>query len=442
MESGRAGIDDHGAHAKTPWAIPLSGWRDIVLRSWRESSDDNIGLAAAGVAFYGFLALVPLLGALVLSYGLIAEADTVLQNVKTLTSVMPSDAAKLIGDQLMNLVQSSGTKKGFGLLLALLIALFGARNGAGSIMTALNIAYEEKERRNFLWVNLTAILITAGGVAAAILAVIAIAALGHLDAIIPGHSQALIIPGKILSYVLLFLGGAAGAATLYRYAPSRERAKWVWLTPGSLFSSVGWLILTAGFGVYVAHFGSYNATYGSLAAVVVLLTWLYLSSYILLFGAELNSEVEHQTAEQTQTGEFPTSDPRDTAPPVRDPQIAPSPPTKTADIPVASQAPLARPTPTGPPHQPRVEGASHPIAHLFASRFIARAAHVAGAQKTGLVLSGTATLGLSLLRSRGRARFGAALLGATALLAWLGRDKSPVVGYTARNGASDRVIDE
>jgi membrane protein len=292
--------DDHAA--SSPAALSFKSWKDVALRSWREAGDDNIGLIAAGVAFYGFLALVPLLGAIVLSYGLIADPQTVVHNMQGLTSVMPADAAKLVGEQLMNVVKTSSDKKGLGVLVALGVALFGARNGAGSVVTALNIAYEEKETRGFIKVNLLALAITAVAVIVAIVAVIAIAALGHLEKLVPGAPDVLLVLGKLLVYALLGMGGAAATATLYRYGPSRENARWMWITPGSAFAAVCWLLLTLGFGVYVAKFGNYSATYGSLGAVVVLLTWLYLSSYVLLFGAELNSELEHQTAADTTDG--------------------------------------------------------------------------------------------------------------------------------------------
>ena len=273
-----------GRDASSPFAIPAAGWKDILVRTWKEAGEDNAGLVAAGVSFYGFLALVPLLGAIVLSYGLIAEPETVMRNMKNLTSVMPTDAATLIGEQLMNVVKTSGSKKGLGLLLALALALFGARNGAASIVTALNIAYEEKETRTFIRLNLLALAITAAGVIVAIIALVAIAALGHLAKLFPGAPDFVLALGKLLSYLFVALGGAAGAATLYRYAPNRRTAKWVWLTPGSLFAAVAWLSLTIGFGIYVADFGNYNATYGSLGAAVVMLTWLYLSSYVLLLA--------------------------------------------------------------------------------------------------------------------------------------------------------------
>jgi membrane protein len=135
-----------------------------------------------------------------------------------------------------------------------------------------------------------------------VIAMISIAALGHLDTLLPWAPAPVLVLGKILTYVLMAGAGAAAAATLYRYGPNREKAKWVWLTPGSIAATLLWLLLTFGFGIYVANFGNYDATYGSLGAVIVLLTWLYLSAYVLLMAAELNSEIEHQTARDTTSG--------------------------------------------------------------------------------------------------------------------------------------------
>ena len=295
-------MDQQGTQATSPWRMPLSAWKTVLLRTWTESGNDNVGLIAAGVAFYGFLAIVPVLASLVLVYGLIASPQTVVDNVRSLADNMPRDAAQLIGDQLMTVVKTSDGKKGFGLALALAVALFGARNGAGSVITALNVAYEEREKRNFLIVNLLAIGITAAAVLIAIVAILAITALAKLQALLPDAPGAVLVLGKILSYLLMTAAGAAGAAALYRFGPSRQQPRWEWLSAGSLFAAIGWLLLTLGFGVYVANFGDYNATYGALGAVVVLLMWLWVSSYAVLIGAEINAEAERQTSVDSTTG--------------------------------------------------------------------------------------------------------------------------------------------
>jgi membrane protein len=408
-----------GRTADSPLEIPARGWKQVLLRTWRQSSEDNVGLVAAGVAFYGFLALVPLLGATVLTYGIVADPQTVAGNVKSLTSVMPADAAKLIGDQLMSVVQTSSGKKGFGLLAAIAVALFGARNAAGSIVTALNIAYEEEETRGLIRVNLLSLAITAAAVVMAVVALLAIAALGYLESLFPHAPGFILAAGKIASYVLLLLGAAAGAATLYRYGPDRQRAKWPWISPGTLFAAAGWLLLTLGFGFYVANFGNYGKTYGSLATVVILVTWLYLSAYVFLFGAELNSELEHQTAKDTtagtqkplgQRGAWSADHVADSGEPSKPGGGDVSPPQQQDPKPPKQEA-----------RQPALRTTSTTETYL-AARVTNRAARIGGLRKVGMISAALSTVGLSLLRKRGREGTGAALLATAAGLSLLKRN--------------------
>ena len=352
---------------------------------------------------------MPLLGATVLSYGLIAAPETVLHNVQWLTTVMPADAAKLIGEQLISVVHTSAGKKGLGLLLALAVALFGARNAAGSVITALNIAYEEKEMRGFIKLNLLALAITTAAVVLAIVAMIAVAALGHLQKLFPHLPGVLLIVGKLGSYLLLLAGAAAGAATLYRYGPNRKKAKWVWITPGSIFASVGWIMLTLGFGFYAANFGNYGKNYGSLATVIVLLTWIYLSAYVLLLGAELNSELEHQTTRDTA---------EETPKPVgergawSEDRVAER---DQAEKPSGGIVSSTRP-------QLETQSAKPLNEHSYlTSRVAARTARMAGGAKVGKLASAMATVGLSMLQRKGRGRMGVVLLGSAVGIALLRR---------------------
>lgn len=287
------------ARATLPWRLPGSTWRTILRGAWREQSEDNIGMLAAGISFYGFLALVPMLGALVLSYGLIATPETVVRNMRHLADAMPVGAAKLVGEQLASAVSVSTGKKGAGLVIALAIALFGARSAAGGVIDALNIAYEEKGTRGFVRRTLLAIAITAASILFAISAAIAAAAIGHVRDIAFLPSGIATFAAQCLTQIFLGAVGAAVAATLYRFGPEHRDGGWQWLTPGSLFSALGWVFLTLGFKAYAANFGRFDVTYGSLSTVVVLLTWLYLSSYVFLFGAELNSELEKMAAEKS-----------------------------------------------------------------------------------------------------------------------------------------------
>lgn len=413
----------HGRDAASPWAIPASGWKQIARRTWTEAGTDNIGLIAAGVAFYGFLAMVPLLGALVLSYGLIASPATVMANINALASVMPAEAAKLIGEQLLNVVTTSGGKKGFGLLIALVISLYGAMNAASAIVTALNIAYEEKEKRGFFALYLLSLLITLVGIVSIIAAMLSVAVLGYLGSLLPSLPGPVLALGKIGSYVLMALAGAAAAASLYRYGPARTHARWTWLTPGSLLTATLWLVITLGFGIYVANFGNYDATYGSLGAVVVLLTWFYLSAYVLLLGAELNSEIERQTACDTTVG--PAKPPG-----ARGAKMADA---VAGDPPVAPAAPptLAPPQPGDRPSAAIAPRAA-PMRDFVAMRAGGRVARFAGLPRVTMLPSLLTTGGLMLLRKRGRARFGIALLAGGGALAWHARDQRGPARETTR----------
>ena len=403
--------DERGRDAGSPWDIPAKGWKDIALRAWKEASQDNISLVASGVAFCGVLAMVPMLGAVVLSYGLIATPETVMKNVQSLTSVMPVDAAKLIGEQLVNVVKASDGKKGFGLLLALAIALYGAMKGAAALITSLNIAYDEQETRSFVRLNLITLAITAGAVVIAIFAIIAIAAMGSLDTLFPSAPAVLLVLGKIVSYLVMAGVGAAAAATLYRYAPNRDEAKWMWLTPGSVLTTVSWLIVTLGFGFYVANFGSYDATYGSLGAAIVLLTWLYLSAYILLFGAEFNCELERQTAQDTTKGPVQAMGRRGAyaantvaSEPEIDLEPRPDPQARSGPAKVGSG---------------RAHVAPSPLREYAAGRMTAHAARTAGLGQAAMLPSIIVTGGLVLLRRRDNAMMGAGLLVIGGALSWL-----------------------
>lgn len=277
-------------------AAAPAGVGDLLRRTWRESSSDNLGLVAAGVAFYGFLASVPLLAAFVLTYGLVADPATVMSHVRAIFDLLPTDAARLIGEQLVQVTESASGKTGIGLAIALLLALYGAMRGATAIMTALNIVYDEEERRGFGVRMLLSLAITVGMVLVGLVLVVAISALGLLESLVPGAPAAAITLIRIGFWIVAAAVAGVAISIVYRYAPDRPTARWRWITPGSAVATLGSLAMTLGFGFYVANFGSYNATYGALGAVVVLLMWLYLSAYILLLGGELNAELEARHA--------------------------------------------------------------------------------------------------------------------------------------------------
>ncbi|HEY0269722.1 MAG TPA: YihY/virulence factor BrkB family protein [Sphingomonas sp.] len=287
--------------AREFWQIPRSGWKDIAVRTWNETNDDNISLLAAGVAFYNFLAFVPLLASFVLVYGIIGNPADVARQMSVLMRILPEDAGRIVTAQVTSLTATPVARTTLGLILAILLALYGAMRGATSIIGALNITYGEHEKRSIVHTTLLSLAFTVGAVVAATIASIAIGAMGLIGSVIQLPKAA----GPLIT-TMLWAGTALVAsvviAVVYRYGPDRSNARWTWLTPGAVFASVGALLASFLFGFYVSHFAGYNATYGALGAVVSFLMWLYVTAFVLLLGAELNAEIEHQTSRDTTAG--------------------------------------------------------------------------------------------------------------------------------------------
>ena len=256
---------------------------------WNEANYDNISLIAAGVAFYSFLAFVPLIAATVLIYGLVADSRMVLEHGRLLFELMPPDAASLMTEQMAEIARESKRSQGLGLIITLLVTIYGAMRGATATITALNIVFELHDGRGFFKKLLLAAGITLSMVGAAIFGVVAIAALAFLESLLPGLPGWAILLIRIAFWITAGLVAASGIALVYKYGPNYQQGRWQELMPGAIFATVGWLLVTLGFGFYVANFADYNATYGALGAVVALLMWLFLSAYVLLFGAEVNS---------------------------------------------------------------------------------------------------------------------------------------------------------
>lgn len=291
-----------GPDVHTPLQLAARGWWQVLKRTYREAKADNLGLIAAGVAFYGFLAMVPTLAALVLLYGLAVTPQTLSAHMEVLTDFVPDDAAALIADQLRTAIAAGDAQSGLGLVLALGLALFGATKGTGAVMTAINIVYEEQETRGLVRVTVVRLGLTLGLVVVALF-VIGFATLAASVAQMAARWHPLMsatVTG--LYWVLMAAIVSAAIAVLYRLAPDRADARWSWVTPGALFSTAAVVVATVGFSLYSASIGKFDATYGALGAVVALLTWLYFSAYGVLIGAELNAELEHQTASDTTTG--------------------------------------------------------------------------------------------------------------------------------------------
>ena len=284
------------APASKPTEVPPRGWKEIAKKSWAEGGKDNISIVAAGVAFYTFSALVPLLTALVLTYGLVADPAAVAKDMQSITATLPQGASDIVGQQLQSMVQSSGGKTGFALLIAIAIAFYGASKIATSFMTGMNIAWGVEEKRGFVKRTLIALAMVAGIVVALLAAAFAISSISLIEEVLPAAGGFVHFLLRVLSLLLAGAIVVLMLAVMYRYAPDRPDAKWAWITPGSVLATIVWVIATVGFGFYVSNFGNYNATYGALGAVIVFLTWLYLTAYIILLGAELNAVLEQEVA--------------------------------------------------------------------------------------------------------------------------------------------------
>lgn len=292
-----------GATVESPLALPGVAWWQIVKRIYVMTGFHNLSLLAAGVAFYAFLAFVPLIASVVLLYGLIGDPRTVAANVSLLEGLLPPEVLTILQEQLLAIVSTSTTAQGIGLLVAILFSLYGAMRASTAMMTALNVIYEEAETRNIIWTTAVAASITVGMVMTVIVGTVAISLFTYVRNFLApyiGSSAALLI--QFLTWVLAGSLISVTFAVFFRYGPDRRAARWRWLSVGSVLSTLLWVAITVGFGFYVANFTNYNATYGSLATIVIFLMWLYLSAYAVLIGAEVNAEMERQTMVDSTVG--------------------------------------------------------------------------------------------------------------------------------------------
>jgi membrane protein len=288
-----------GRHAVTPSDMPARGWKDILLRVWKNIGEDRVILVAAGVTFYCLLAIFPAIAALVAIYGFFNDPASISSEVDKISGVVPGGALDVIRAQ-MNQVASQGPSKlGVAFVIGFLVSLWSANAGIKSIFDALNLVYDEPEKRGLIRLNLVSLAFT---VAAILFILVAIGSIAALPAVTSSQLQgtaALI--AQIIRWPILFVVAAVGIALVYRYGPCRAELQWRWITWGSALAAIAWIAVSIAFSWYAANFGSYNKTYGSLAAIVVFMTWLWLSIVVILIGAEIDAEMEHQTARDTTT---------------------------------------------------------------------------------------------------------------------------------------------
>jgi membrane protein len=300
-ELARSSADERGRHAAHPGAIPLLGWKDIALRTYTEISDDRLLAVAAGVTFYALLAVFPTISAFVSLYGLVADRATLAEHISLLAGIVPAGGVEIIGEQLARLTSGEEAALGFAFFFSLGLAVWSANAGAKALFDALNVIYDETEKRSFVRLNLLSLSFTAGALLLLVLGLVAVA-------VVPAAIEALGLTSvterlvAVARWPALFLMASFALSLLYRYGPSRAVARWRWLTLGSVTAAALWIAASLLFSWYAANFASYNETYGTLGAAIGFMTWIWLSTAIVLVGAELNAETEHQTAQDSTTG--------------------------------------------------------------------------------------------------------------------------------------------
>ncbi|WP_043529799.1 YihY/virulence factor BrkB family protein [Litchfieldella xinjiangensis] len=293
---------EHGRQADRPGQIPKRGWWDILKRVKGEMDRDHIPIIAAGVAFYALLAIFPAIVAITSVWALVFDPQEISQQIENVSHLLPGQAADLITQQAEQATEDASVGMSLAAIGGILLAIYSSSKGTKGLMEGLNIAYDELDERGMIKKTLLTLVLTAGGI------VMTVVALGTVTAI-PVLVDLLGLDGvigtaiNIARWPLLLAVVMVGLAVLYRYAPDRQEPRWQWTSPGSTVAVVLWVIGSIGFSLYVRNFASYNETYGSLGAVIILLMWFWLSAFIVLMGAELNSEMEKQTKHDTTHGQ-------------------------------------------------------------------------------------------------------------------------------------------
>lgn len=290
-----------GRNADAPQHIPASGWKDIMKRVKHEIKDDRLSMVSAAMAYYALFAFVPALSSVVLMYAWISDPAAIQSHMSAMSNFLPPDAQNILTEQLGSLAGKAPGTLGVGAIGALLLALWSASKGSKAIIEALNVIYEEKESRGFFKLNFFALGMTLLGAVLGILAIgviVLVPVVTNLFNFVPMVK----ILGTVGSWVLLLGIFSFYLSFAYRFGPDRENAKWKWVSGGAVFAAVSWALVSALFSWYAKEFGNFNKTYGSLGAIIVLMTWFYLSSFVILIGAEINAEMEHQTSKDSTTG--------------------------------------------------------------------------------------------------------------------------------------------
>jgi membrane protein len=301
LQKTRAAQPGRGRAARTPRAVPWRGWKDILWRTWAGITDDHLLTLAGGVAFFVLLAMVPALTAGVSSYALFADARAIQGQLNLFANIVPPTALDLVRDEIIRIVANSNGRLTLSFLGSLALSLWSANSGVKALFEALNILYGEEEKRSIVQLNVLSMLLTICSIAAMLMIVTGVVVLPLVFSITGFLGIKLTIIALLRWPAMLILAMVA-FGVLYRYGPSRRLVQAHWITLGSLMAAFLWLAMSATFSWYLSHVANYTATYGALGAVIGLMMWMWLSAVIVLVGAKLNAEIEHQTAEDTTIG--------------------------------------------------------------------------------------------------------------------------------------------
>jgi len=296
-----APVVNRGREADSPTQIPVRGWLDVARRVKEQAKEDDVSLLAGGVAFFGLLALVPALAALVSLYGLVASEATVTDQVASVLGAAPTEVRTLVEEQLRAIVRGSAGSAGLAAVVGIVVALWSASSGMNHLVGAINLAYDERESRGFVRLRAISLGLTVGAIVFLVIAFGAIALLPSILAKTGLPLGARVVVGAV-RWVVLLVGMLVALGMLYRYGPDRHSPRWSWASPGAILATVGFLVTSLLFSLYTANFGRYNETYGTLGAIVVVMLWLYLTALMVILGAELNAELERQTRRDSTTG--------------------------------------------------------------------------------------------------------------------------------------------
>jgi membrane protein len=293
--------EDRGRQATSPTEISAAGWKDVLLRIYANIGEHRIFALAAGITYYSILAIFPALAALVAIYGLFSDPGSIAKHLDQVSGFMPSGAIDVARDQLTRVSSKGGQTLGLTFTIGLAISLWSANAAMKSLFDTMNIVYGEREKRGFVTLNAISLGFT---LAAILFMVLALSAVVIVPVILKylSLSDASNLLVRIARWPAMFVGLSVALSCIYRFGPSRESPRWRWITWGSVAATILWLIASALFSWYAASFGKFNETYGSLGAIIGFMTWLWLSAIVILLGAELDAEMEHQTARDTTAG--------------------------------------------------------------------------------------------------------------------------------------------